>query len=488
MPGSQQPETRRVLIASSHALFGQGLRSLLEERKQAGVIVVGMVFNLEQAVEALEKLNPDLIIVDYDDEVLNRDEFLARFVEGQRKLRVVLLSLQSGKEAIVYDRRSLAAAQIDDWLDEWEVSGELPSGETTAKQASARLLQDGVNPQAKNRRSNMKHFIAVGILVIAVTAVLILGLGYARLLPVAASAQAVPIDNLFHLEFMIIAFLFSLIVVMILYSIVVFRRKKGDLSDARHIEGHTGLEVTWTIAPLITVMALAYLGSSALSDTLRADPTPLRINVIGQQWSWRFEYPELGIVSDTLMMPVNRQALLRLSSQDVIHSFWVPEFRVKQDALPGDKNFIRDLRVTPTIEGVYKLRCAELCGLNHTTMISDVKVVPQEEFDAWVQTNKPAEDPVARGEQLVKTYGCLACHSVDGSKLVGPSWKGVYGTQETLSDGATVTVNDEYLKNSIIDPASQLVQGYANLMPATFASQLTPEEIDFIIAYIQSLK
>ena len=291
MPGSQQPETRRVLIASSHALFGQGLRSLLEERKQAGVIVVGMVFNLEQAVEALEKLNPDLIIVDYDDEVLNRDEFLARFVEGQRKLRVVLLSLQSGKEAIVYDRRSLAAAQIDDWLDEWEVSGELPSGETTAKQASARLLQDGVNPQAKNRRSNMKHFIAVGILVIAVTAVLILGLGYARLLPVAASAQAVPIDNLFHLEFMIIAFLFSLIVVMILYSIVVFRRKKGDLSDARHIEGHTGLEVTWTIAPLITVMALAYLGSSALSDTLRADPTPLRINVIGLLWSWRFEYP-----------------------------------------------------------------------------------------------------------------------------------------------------------------------------------------------------
>ena len=110
---------RRVLIASSHALFGQGLRSLLLERQAAGVEVIGMVTNLGEALEALDRLTPDLIIVDYDDENLNRDEFLARFVEGEKKLRVVLLSLQSGKKALVYERRTLAAAQIDDWLEEW---------------------------------------------------------------------------------------------------------------------------------------------------------------------------------------------------------------------------------------------------------------------------------------------------------------------------------------------------------------------------------
>lgn len=124
MPFSSQPKKRRVLIASSHGLFAQGLRSLLRERQGNGVDVIGVVSNLEQAMAAMERLNPDLIIIDYDDEALNRDEFLARFVGGEKKLRVVLLSLQSGTEALVYDRRTLAAAQIDDWLKEWNYSDE----------------------------------------------------------------------------------------------------------------------------------------------------------------------------------------------------------------------------------------------------------------------------------------------------------------------------------------------------------------------------
>ena len=124
MESSTQPNNRRVLIASSHALFGQGLRSLLEERKDSGVIVVGMVSNLKEAIDSLNTLDPDLIIVDYDDENLNREEFLARFVEGEKEQRVVLLSLQSGKEALVYDRRSLAASEIDDWLQDFNLLDE----------------------------------------------------------------------------------------------------------------------------------------------------------------------------------------------------------------------------------------------------------------------------------------------------------------------------------------------------------------------------
>ena len=125
MINQNRVKPRRVLIASNHALFGEGLRSLLQEREHTNVEVVGMVTNLEQAIDALERLNPDLIVVDYDDEVLNRDDFLARFVAGEKKLRVVLLSLQSGSDAVVYDRRTLAASQVDNWLDEWTYSDDV---------------------------------------------------------------------------------------------------------------------------------------------------------------------------------------------------------------------------------------------------------------------------------------------------------------------------------------------------------------------------
>ena len=162
MPAYPQ-RPRRVLIASSHPLFAQGLRSLLRERQAAGVEVVGVVANLEQALAALSELNPDLIIVDYDDDRLNREEFLARFVEGEQKLRVVLLSLQSGGEALVYDRRTLGASQIDEWIDEW-----ITPDEATGIGLRSLFRVRGARSKIRNRRDNMKHFVIAGILVIVV--------------------------------------------------------------------------------------------------------------------------------------------------------------------------------------------------------------------------------------------------------------------------------------------------------------------------------
>lgn len=482
MSGLESIQNRRVLIASSHALFGQGLLSLLLERQDAGIQIVGMVSNLDQAMHALEELTPDLVIVDYDDQALNRDEFLARFVGGEKKLRVVLLSLQSANEAIVYDRRTLAAAQIDDWLKEWSFSTQ----ETQVKNP----LPQGKILQGDNRRNNMKHLVIAGMLVLLVTAILILGLENVRLLPVQASVQAQTIDRLFSLEFKVIAFLFSLIVVFMLYSIIFFRRKPGDTSDAAHIEGNTRLEVAWTIAPLITVLVFAYLGGQSLAETLRADPKALEINVIGRQWAWRFEYPQSGVTSDTLILPLNKQAILYLRSEDVIHSFWVPEFRVKQDALPGGEDFIRALRITPSMLGDYKVRCAELCGTQHATMQSPVKVVSQEAFTEWLASQSvEITDPVALGEKWVKESGCTACHSLDGSKLVGPTWAGLYGSQEELSDGSLVTVDDAYIQESILNPNKLIVTGYPpNLMPANYSDQLTLDQIQQIIAFIKTLQ
>ncbi len=479
MRRSGPPKPRRVLIASSHPLFGQGLRSLLKEWQGAPVEVVGNVTNLEEALDALEKLEPDLIIVDYDDETLNREEFLRHFVGGEKRLRVVLLSLQSTRDAMVYERQTMAASRIGDWLLEWAHAEEVTPIELKQKEK-----------QVEFAKANRKHLIIASVFVFIVTFVVAFILKHIRMLPLQASLQARPVDHLFSLEFDVIAFLFSLIVVFMVYSVIFFRRKPGDTTDAPHITGNTRLEVVWTAAPLITVLVFAYLGGTALAETLKVDPQAMQINVTAQQWSWRFEYPQYNITSDTLYMPVNKQVNFALSSVDVIHSFWVPEFRIKQDVLPGGPNFIRYLRITPTVIGEYMVRCSEMCGLRHAYMLATVKVVSQQNFDAWVATqlSSTAKDPASRGKLLAQQYGCLSCHTIDGSSGVGPTWKGLSGSQVTLDNGTKVTADDAYLKESVVDPDAKIVNGFSNIMPTNFARQLSDSQISDIIAFIKSLK
>jgi len=234
----------------------------------------------------------------------------------------------------------------------------------------------------------MRHFVIVGILVIIAATLTYVGLNSAGLMPVEASVQAIPIDWLWNLQVIAMSFLFALIVVPLVYSLIVFRRRKGDNSDAEHIEGNTTLEIAWTIVPLIIVVVFAYLGAYSLGETRRVDPNAMVVKVTGFQWGWQFEYPEYGgFKSDKLYLPVDRQVVLQLQALDVIHSFWVPEFRVKQDAVPGQTTV---LRFTPTVEGEYTLVCAELCGLTHYNMIAKVKIVSQEEYAQWQQVQLAA--------------------------------------------------------------------------------------------------
>ncbi|MCS6906896.1 MAG: cytochrome c oxidase subunit II [Anaerolineales bacterium] len=469
----------RVLIASNHALFRHGLVSLFKKRLGVRVEIVGEVTNLESAVAALEERNVDLVIVDYDDEQLNREDFLAHFVSGGGQKRVILLSLSNPESAMLYDRREVPLSQLEAWFEGWR--------ESDTQSTSPSVERAGEKIQTRSNR--MKHLIVASILVIVLTVLIVLGAGQVRLLPVAASAQAQPIDSLFRLMFLAIAFLFSLIVVFMLYSIVVFRRRKGDETDARHIEGNNTLEVTWTAIPLVVVLGLSFLGAQSLAQVERPDPKPLEVDVIGLQWTWRFEYPRYGIVSNELVLPVNKQAILYLSSQDVIHSFWVPEFRVKQDLLPGGEEFVRTLRITPTQIGSYKVRCAELCGIRHAYMESPVIVVSQADFDVWVaqQTGEPT-DPVERGRKWANQYGCLSCHSLDGSKLVGPTWLGLFGSEVKLADGRTVIADESYIIESIRNPGAAIVEGYPNIMPASLGQDLSDERIQDIIAFIKTLR
>jgi cytochrome c oxidase subunit 2 len=334
----------------------------------------------------------------------------------------------------------------------------------------------------------MRHIIIVAVFVLLTTILVYAGLNMIGLLPESASAQAETIDWLFNIEIIAISFLFSLIVVPLIYSLIVFRRRPGDTSDGVYFEGNTRLEIIWTIIPLFAVLILAYLGAWSLGDTLRTDPQAMTVNVTAFQWAWRFDYPEYGITTTDLYLPIDKQVLLKMESPDVIHSFWVPEFRVKQDIVPGR---VTELRITPTEFGEYKVRCAELCGTSHTYMLASVVVVSESDFANWVEEQKievpdTGEPDASRGEKIAQQNGCFACHSLDGSILVGPSWKDLFGSQVELSDGSTVTADETFIRESILDPNATIVAGFPEgAMPQY---NLSDQQIDDIIAFIQTLK
>ncbi len=354
-----------------------------------------------------------------------------------------------------------------------------------------------------------RHFIIVGVLVVITTLVLkYLVFGPMFQLPLAASAESGPIDTMFEGHFWMISFLFALIMVVMLYAVFAFRRKPGDETDGPHVHGNTALEVIWTIVPLFAVIGFGIWGTITLRELLAEKPNEMVVEVIGKQWEWSFAYPEQDVSSTQLVLPVNQPILLEMTSNDVLHSFWVPEFRVKQDLVPGRTTV---LRFTPTEPGDYKVRCAEICGLEHANMLADVRVVNDTEFASWVEersarVNFAELTPEERGAIWYGPagdggFGCNSCHSLDGSRVVGPSWLGVFGSERLFEDGSSTVANEEYIRNSILNPTGQIVQDYPNAMPANYEGLFAEKqaevlandgiEIDIItdiIAFMQTLE
>ncbi len=343
----------------------------------------------------------------------------------------------------------------------------------------------------------MRHYVIVGVLVVVLAIATYAGLMAIHLLPVQASVQAITIDNLWNLELAVISFLFALIMVPLIYSLIVFRRKKGETGDGEHIIGNNTLEITWTIIPLVIVFIFAYLGTYTLGEVLAVDPNAMEVSVVARQWAWQFNYPQ-GFSSKELHLVVNRQVVLDMKSVDVIHDFYVPEFRVKQDVLPGETT---TYRITPDLIGKYTVSCAQLCGAGHTYMTAPVIVQSQADYDAWIKTQEAtaaaaAQTPAGRGQLLVTQDGCTSCHSIDGSSTgIAPTWKGLYMSQVKLSGGTNVapgtvvTADEAYLVESIVKPSAKVVDGFRdNVMPKTFSQTLTQSQINDIVAYIESLK
>jgi cytochrome c oxidase subunit II len=250
-------------------------------------------------------------------------------------------------------------------------------------------------PKSANDR---RHFIIVGVLVAISTVVLYWLLDTVLPLPVQASIESLTIDQLIGWHLWLIAFLFSLVVVFMLYSIVVFRRRDGDDSEGEHFEGNTTLEILWTALPLALVVIFAFIGIDTLNAITFTDPNEVTVKAVGFQWGWRFEYPN-GVQSQELTLPVNRRVRMELETQDVNHAFWIPEFRVKQDLLAGST---QELRFTPTMTSAeyeaehgrqIRLVCAELCGRAHWSMYSVVHVVPESEYVAWLDEQLAQQAP-----------------------------------------------------------------------------------------------
>jgi cytochrome c oxidase subunit II len=277
-------------------------------------------------------------------------------------------------------------------------------------------------------------------------------------------------------------FLVTITATMI-YFVVRYRRKKNP--NASQIHGNNTLEVVWTVIPTILVLIMFYFGWAGFSPMRKVPADAIPIKAIGQMWIWSFEY-ENGKKSNELVVPIDKAVRLDLDSRDVLHSLYIPAFRIKEDAVPGKGNWMW-FRAQQL--GDYDIFCAEYCGDRHSYMMSKVRVLPQSEYEAWLaKSDIPAgEHP---GLTLMKQNACVTCHSLDGSKIVGPSFKGIYGHEvEVVSGGQdrTVIVDDEYIKRSIQDPNADVVKGFNQGLMISYKQTLKDEDVAKIIDFIKSL-
>jgi cytochrome c oxidase subunit 2 len=308
------------------------------------------------------------------------------------------------------------------------------------------------------------------------------GPGY---MPERASSVADGVDRVFGLLFWVSAFFLVLIVVLTVVFVIRYRATATRTAPEPSPDHSTRMELVWLGVPLALVLVFFAFSTKVYLEMLDnpEGKDAQRVQVTGKKWSWWFDH-DGGKGSKELHLVAGRTVVLTLASTDVIHSFYVPEFRVKMDAVPGRFN---RLVITPTKAGTYPVLCTEYCGTNHSTMTSVAVVHPdQAAYEAWVKEGQGKEETLLQvGVRVFEEKGCSACHSVDGSAGIGPSLKGLWGREEKLVGGGTAKVDENYLRESIVKPGAKVVAGYDDMMPPT---PLEEREIQGIIAYVQSLK
>jgi len=304
-------------------------------------------------------------------------------------------------------------------------------------------------------------------------------------MPPQVSTFASSVDWLFMVILGISIVFFVLIVALMLIFVIRYRHREGHEPEASPSH-NLPLEVVWTAIPVVIVMVIFYLGFISYLDMATPPANAYEVRVEGQKWKWTFTYPN-GYVDENLHVPVDRPIRLVMSSADVIHSLYVPAFRIKRDVVPGRYSKEWFQATTP---GEYEIFCAEYCGTGHSDMLSHVIVHPPGEFEQWLEKASNFLDtmtPVEAGRKLYQVRGCQQCHSVDGTAKVGPSFKGIFGEPQALSDGSKVVVDENYIRESILEPQAKVVAGFEPVMP-TYQGRLKDAEIDALIQYIKSLE
>ncbi len=307
-------------------------------------------------------------------------------------------------------------------------------------------------------------------------------------MPPGGSTIAGEVDALFYFMVYASIALFAIVVFGMIFFSLRYRHKSQEQdSTTPGITHNTKLELLWSVIPTIMVIIVFFWGFNVYLKMNVVPKDAIEIKVTGQKWFWTFDYPEGINMVNELVVPVGKPIKLLMSSRDVIHSFFVPDFRIKMDVLPN-RYTITWFEATGI--GEHNLFCAEFCGDSHSDMIGKVKVVSEREYDAWLETGAGGgEDMPADklGEKLFRTRACYTCHSVEGKAAVGPHLNGVFGKSVRLKDGKTVTVDENYIRESVLEPQASIVDGFQPVMP-TYQGILNDRQIDALIAYIKSLK
>ncbi len=303
-------------------------------------------------------------------------------------------------------------------------------------------------------------------------------------MPPQVSTVAHGVDWLFHFILAVSVFFFLLIVVLMVVFVIRYRRREGREAEASPTH-NTALELTWTVIPVVIVVVIFFFGFKGFLDMSTPPRNAYEILVDGQKWNWTFTYPN-GYSDANLHVPVARPVRLVMTSADVIHSLYVPAFRIKADVVPGRYS---KAWFEATAPGTYELFCAEYCGTSHSDMIAQVVVHPAGEFESWLEQASnflETMTPVEAGRKLFLVRGCQQCHSVDGTAKTGPSLLGVFGHSQGLADGSMVVADENYIRESILEPMARVVAGYEPVMP-TYQGRIKDDEITAIIEYLKSL-
>jgi cytochrome c oxidase subunit 2 len=305
-------------------------------------------------------------------------------------------------------------------------------------------------------------------------------------MPVQGSTGAVVVDRIFSLILWVSVFFFVLIVSLMVLFVVRYRRRAGREGAEPSPRHNTALEVTWTAIPILIVIVIFVWGFRAFLNLNVPPANAYEVLVTGQKWKWLFTYPN-GHVDENLHVPVNTPVSLVMTSEDVIHGFYIPAFRLKRDVVPG--RYVK-LWFRATKQGEYQIYCTQYCGTGHSDMWAKVVVHEPGGFERWLEE---ASDflkkmpPAQAGERLYRTRGCAQCHTVNGAAGTGPTFLNLFGHQVPLEGGKAVVADEDYVRESIMDPQAKVVAGFQPVMP-TFKGRLTDQEITAIIEYLKTVK